>query len=72
MKLGSSIRRRRGEEKKGPSLKWLKSLAGTVAGWTVLKNPIFYLAFGLLAVAGFGGGYFYSTDCLVPSAATAG
>jgi beta-lactam-binding protein with PASTA domain len=66
MKLGSSIRRRRGENKKGPSLKWRKSLAKAVAGWTVFKNPIFYLVFGLLAVLGFGGGYLFSTTVLFP------
>ncbi len=66
MKLGSSIRRRRGENKKGPSFKWLKSLRGTVASWTVFKSPIFYLVFGLLAVAGFGGGYSFSTTVLFP------
>jgi beta-lactam-binding protein with PASTA domain len=66
MKLGSSIRRRRGEKKEGSSWKWVRSIGGALSRWQVLRNPLFYLAFGVVAALGLGGGYFYSTRVLFP------
>ena len=37
-----------------------------VGRWKLFKNPWFYAAFGVLAVLGFGAGYFYSTRILFP------
>jgi serine/threonine-protein kinase len=66
MKLGSSIRRRRGEDKNGFLGKRLKALLGSVGQWRVLRSPWFLGAFAFLAALGFAGGYLISTRVFFP------
>jgi beta-lactam-binding protein with PASTA domain len=72
MKLGSSLRRRRGKREKGLFLGGLipkrekSESGGEGRRWTFLKEPRTLGLLAGLAVVGFGGGYLVSTQVLYP------